>query len=224
MPPKKPQAPLKKSRPLTYYQMIIEMLKFLEVSIHTILFVRRVYPSELFARRKKYDAPVYQSRHPDLNKYISDAVKAVGDELTRGSVERVVIVIRDKDGVAMERFMFNFSGIPSIPQDADWQKWQSIETVMTAATLAQYFRSFLIRLELIEDQLGVIPPEEWDVTFAIVLEMKDGAVPADPINKPRAKEKLAPVWMPALVQNTTAGTTDEAENHMVRAVDTGLIN
>ncbi|KAG8767038.1 hypothetical protein FRC15_005950 [Serendipita sp. 397] len=30
--------------------------------------------------------------------------------------------------------------------------------------------------------------------------------------------------MPALVQNTTAGTTDEAENHMVRAVDTGLIN
>ncbi|KAG9020328.1 hypothetical protein FS842_007407, partial [Serendipita sp. 407] len=181
MPPKKPQAPLKKSRPLTYYQMIIEMLKFLEVSIHTILFVRRVYPSELFARRKKYDAPVYQSRHPDLNKYISDAVKAVGDELTRvggllsflsygrnrinslsysplitqqGSVERVVIVIRDKDGVAMERFMFNFSGIPSIPQDAEWQKWQSIETVMTAATLAQYFRSFLIRLELIEDQLG----------------------------------------------------------------------
>jgi hypothetical protein len=32
---------------------------------------------------KKYDAPVYQSQHPDLNKYISGAVKAVGDEIIR---------------------------------------------------------------------------------------------------------------------------------------------
>lgn len=54
-----------------------------EVSIHTILYVRRVYPPALFRRMKKYDAPVYQSQHPDLNRYISGAVKAVGDEIIR---------------------------------------------------------------------------------------------------------------------------------------------
>ena len=29
----------------------------------------------------RYDAPVYQSRHPELNEYIAGAVKAVGEEL-----------------------------------------------------------------------------------------------------------------------------------------------
>jgi len=53
---------------------------------------------------------------------------------------------------------------------------------MIQTTLYQYFRSFLIRLALLDGQLGVIP-EEWDPTFAVVLEMKDGEIPDDPITK-----------------------------------------
>jgi len=52
-----------------------------EVAIHTILYVRQVYPADLFVRRKKYETPVYQSRHPLLNEYISGAVQAIRDEL-----------------------------------------------------------------------------------------------------------------------------------------------
>lgn len=52
-----------------------------EVAIHTILYVRQIYPPDLFVRRKKYDIPVFQSRHPALNEYISGAVKAIADEL-----------------------------------------------------------------------------------------------------------------------------------------------
>jgi hypothetical protein len=52
-----------------------------EVAVHTILRTRQVYPADLFVRRKKYDAPVYQSRHPALNEYIAGAIKAVGEEL-----------------------------------------------------------------------------------------------------------------------------------------------
>jgi mitotic spindle assembly checkpoint protein MAD2B len=52
-----------------------------EVAIHTILYVRQIYPADLFVRRKKYDTPVFQSRHPALNEYISGAVKAIGEEL-----------------------------------------------------------------------------------------------------------------------------------------------
>lgn len=43
--------------------------------------MRQVYPADLFVRRKKYDTPVFQSRHPSLNEYISGAVKAIGEEL-----------------------------------------------------------------------------------------------------------------------------------------------
>lgn len=53
------------------------------MAIHTILYVRQIYPADLFIRRKRYDTPVFQSRHPALNEYISGAVKAVSDELSR---------------------------------------------------------------------------------------------------------------------------------------------
>lgn len=52
-----------------------------EVAIHTILYVRQVYPPELFVRRRKYDTPVFQSRHPDLNEYIATAVNSISEEL-----------------------------------------------------------------------------------------------------------------------------------------------
>jgi hypothetical protein len=60
---------------------IINSLALVEVAIHTILYVRQIYPADLFVRRKKYDTPVFRSRHPALNEYISGAVKAIGDEL-----------------------------------------------------------------------------------------------------------------------------------------------
>jgi len=75
-------------------------------------------------RRKKYDTPVFQSRHPALNEYISGAVKAVADELVhvgtslvilrngfnfllKGKVDKVVVVIKDKEQTALERFIFS---------------------------------------------------------------------------------------------------------------------
>ena len=48
-----------------------------------ILYVRQIYPADLFIRRKKYDTPVFQSRHPELNAYISGAVKAIKEELVQ---------------------------------------------------------------------------------------------------------------------------------------------
>lgn len=54
-----------------------------EVAMHTILYVRQVYPPEIFVRRKKFDTPVFQSRHPALNEYISGAIKAVGTEIVK---------------------------------------------------------------------------------------------------------------------------------------------
>ena len=53
------------------------------MAIHTILYVRQIYPADLFVRRKKYNMPVFQSRHPALNDYISGAVNAIGDELAQ---------------------------------------------------------------------------------------------------------------------------------------------
>lgn len=63
--------------------ILLTCFDLVEVAIHTILYVRQVYPADIFVRRKKYDTPVFQSRHPSLNEYISGAVKAIGEELVR---------------------------------------------------------------------------------------------------------------------------------------------
>ena len=94
-----------------------------EVAIHTILYVRQVYPAEIFVRRRKYDTPVFQSRHPALNEYIAGAVKAISDELSlvwkpfmlpfhsqlkhiQGNVDKVVVVVKDAEERPLERFIF----------------------------------------------------------------------------------------------------------------------
>ena len=69
-----------------YCPIFAYRLCLVEVAIHTILYVRQVYPADIFVRRKKYDTPVFQSRHPSLNEYISGAAKAIGEELVRVSI------------------------------------------------------------------------------------------------------------------------------------------
>ena len=71
-----PQAPIQYP-----FSALTKPAHTVEVAIHTILYVRQIYPADLFVRRKKYETPVYQSRHPSLNEYIAGAVKAIGDEL-----------------------------------------------------------------------------------------------------------------------------------------------
>ncbi|KAF8167664.1 DNA-binding protein [Crassisporium funariophilum] len=200
--------------PLTFNQTVQAITEFIEVAIHTILYVRQIYPADIFVRRKKYDTPVFQSRHPVLNEYISGAVKAVGDELAHGNVDKVVVVIKDKEQIALERFIFS---VETMIQVEGYNKDTSVDEAMASTSLIQYFRSFLVKLNMIEAQIGQMYLGG-DVSFAIVIELKDDAAPthsntADP-----------PPWIPAVTQHTTSGTSDDAELHMIRAVNTGIIN
>jgi len=95
------------------------ILEFLEVSIHSILYVRAVYPAGLqlkcdflysniglFERRRKWGVPVRMSRHPDLSTYIRDALLAMRPALERGEAKKVAVEILDSDNVVTEKFIF----------------------------------------------------------------------------------------------------------------------
>lgn len=202
--------------PLTWNQAVKGMTEFIEVAIHTILYVRQIYPADLFVRRKKYDTPVFQSRHPALNEYISGTVKAVSDELVLGNVDKVVVVIKDRNQVALERFIFSVQNMIEVES---YNKDTSVQDAMSSAKLGQYFRSFLIKLNMIESQLGVLelPPGD-EASFAVVLELKENTVPS------ASKDDEPPPWVPADRQHTTSGVSEEAQLHVLRAVDTGIIN
>ncbi|KAF5312982.1 hypothetical protein D9619_002956 [Psilocybe cf. subviscida] len=200
--------------PLTYNQTVHAITEFIEVAIHTILYVRQIYPAEIFVRRKKFETPVFQSRHPSLNDYISGAVKAIGDELAYGKLDKVVVVIKDKEEIALERFIFSIESMINVD---GFNKDTGVEDAMTPSSLVQYFRSFLVKLNMIEAQIGQMHLGD-DVSFAIVIELRDDVAPS------QMSAKEPPPWIPAVTQHTSTGTSDEAELHMVRAVNTGIIN
>jgi len=74
-----------------------------------------------------------------------------------------------------------------------------------------------------------------DVSFAVVIELKDDAAPTQSHTSKVSQTLLyfniyliflkdPPPWIPAVTQHTTSGVADAAELHMVRAVNTGIIN
>ncbi|PCH33994.1 mitotic spindle checkpoint HORMA domain-containing protein [Wolfiporia cocos MD-104 SS10] len=197
-------------------QTVQGIAEFIEVAIHTILYVRQIYPVDLFVRRKKYNTPVFQSRHPALNEYISGAVGALAEELATGSVDKIAVVVKNQDDVALERFIFAVQNMINVDP---YNKDISVEGAIAPSSLGQYLRSFLVKLNMIEAQLGQLD-SCGELSFAIVLELHDNKAPATSYGEDRDP----PPWVPALTPHTTAGAADTAELHMVRAVDTGIIN
>ncbi|CAN0564148.1 unnamed protein product, partial [Ectocarpus sp. 12 AP-2014] len=52
--------------------VVDNLVEFLEAATHSLLHSRRAYPQDIFERRRKYGVPVWMSRHPELNAYISE--------------------------------------------------------------------------------------------------------------------------------------------------------
>lgn len=73
-----------------------------------------------------------------------------------------------------------------------------------------------------------------DVSFAIVLELKDNAAPTVSSTKVCTRILIRirglknfqdlPPWIPAETQHTTSGASENAELYMLRVVNTGVVN
>ncbi|KAI0082099.1 DNA-binding protein [Panus rudis PR-1116 ss-1] len=200
--------------PLSFNQAVRGVTEFIEVAIHTILYVRQVYPADVFVRRKKYNTPVFQSRHPALNQYISGATKAVSGELALGNVDKVIVVIKNKEEEPLERFIF---AVQNMIQVEAFNKETSVQDAMTPSVLGHYFRSFLVKLTMLESQLSPYPLGD-ELSFSVLIELKDDKPPS------ATEGKNPPAWIPASTHHTTAGTSDRAELHMLRTVDTGIFS
>ena len=73
------------------------LLEFLECAIHSILYTRKIYPSEIFEPRMKYQLTVQQCRHPDINLYIKQVLKEAKPLLSLGAVERLLLAVKDSN-------------------------------------------------------------------------------------------------------------------------------
>ena len=79
MAPNKPSAQV-----LDSYQVLVSAFcEFLTVATHTILYERDIYPRASFLSARKYNHAVRQNRHPQVCKWIQDAVAAVEIEMLK---------------------------------------------------------------------------------------------------------------------------------------------
>lgn len=89
-------------------------------------------------------------------------------------MDKVVVVIKDRNQVALERFIFSIRNMIEVEsynkdtrcvfcltyahrrQAMTWEVHLSVQDAMSSVKLGQYFRSFLIKLNMIESQLGLL--------------------------------------------------------------------
>ncbi|PWN19503.1 DNA-binding protein [Microstroma glucosiphilum] len=181
---------------LTYNETIDAIVQFLEAAFHTILYIRGVYPAEIFKMHRLYSHPVYRSRHPGLNEYLSTVLASIRSEVRASRVSQVLLVLKSATtGVFLERYVFRLSylleGAHAIPRaDRDL----SIRDNVTFRELSAIFRGFLMKLAVCEVGLEGVPDEE-DLEFAIMVLAREGCRVGPQGEDPNQPDEG--MWVPA---------------------------
>ncbi|KAK3565733.1 hypothetical protein QTP86_014987 [Hemibagrus guttatus] len=145
------------------FSVVADILcEFLEVAIHLILYVREVYPSGIFQKRKKYNVPVQMSCHPELNQYIQDTLQCVKPLIEKNEAEKVVVVIMDKEHHPVERFVFEISQPPLL----------SISSDTLLSHVEQLLRAVILKISVCDAVLENNPP---GCTFTVLVYTRESA-------------------------------------------------
>jgi mitotic spindle assembly checkpoint protein MAD2B len=184
-----------------FFELVHSWTEFLTVAIHTIIWERGIYPDTSYIKAKKYNTPVRQSRHPKVCEFIQAAVDAVREQLFKGTLQQVCIVIYSPSLQALERFVFDMSKFPVVPKEDYYthlEREGAGQATSPSVDLEEQFRAALTRLTGCGTKLSPLPP---DCSFNVAIEVKDEADP--PIGHPQP-------WIPTQPSlQRRAGTSDE---------------
>ncbi|XAR48290.1 hypothetical protein NMG60_11031055 [Bertholletia excelsa] len=129
------------------------LLEFLEVAITSIVFLKGVYPSGAFERRRYMNIVVQKSRHPQLGDYIHSSVNGLRPFIEKGLVERVAVIFYNTENMPLEKFIFKVCVN------------QSYGSKVEEADLEFSLRSFLIKLPVSEPVTKALPLGcMWEIT------------------------------------------------------------
>lgn len=152
--------------------------------------------TEIFKAHRLYSHPVYRSRHPGLNEYLSTVISSIRAEVRASRVSQVLLVLKSAStGVFLERYVFRLSylleGAHAIPRaDRDL----SIRDNVTFRELSAIFRGFLMKLAVCEVGLEGVPEEE-DLEFAIMVLAREGCRVGPQGEDPNQPDEG--MWVPA---------------------------
>jgi len=149
------------------------LLEFIEAFIHQLLYIRKIYPADIFERRRKYGLPISMSRHPDLNNYIYQMLRHTAPLLDEGLAEKIVICFLDPAQKPLERYVVDLQDIVvSIPQ----LNQLIIEEAEVLEELEDQLRASLIKLNFVDSDLPSIPEDTTFTTFVYTREFSEATV------------------------------------------------
>uniref|UniRef100_A0A2K6K6X1 Mitotic spindle assembly checkpoint protein MAD2B n=1 Tax=Rhinopithecus bieti TaxID=61621 RepID=A0A2K6K6X1_RHIBE len=155
---------------LNFGQVVADVLcEFLEVAVHLILYVREVYPVGIFQKRKP------MSCHPELNQYIQDTLHCVKPLLEKNDVEKVVVVILDKEHRPVEKFVFEITQPPLL--SIRWaapapRPLAGISSDSLLSHVEQLLRAFILKISVCDAVLDHNPP---GCTFTVLVHTREAA-------------------------------------------------
>jgi len=179
----------------TQSALITTITSFLTVSIHHILFLRRIYPPVSFLSTRAYNYPVRQNRHPAVCEWVQSAIDAVRDQLEKGTVEKVAMCIFEcNNNEVLERWTFDLRALPVVDRkdmDTMFEVRSKdgggggeggvevgpdgfLKKKLNVADLEAQFRAVLSRLNSAAGKMKSLP-EDLEYSFTITIEVKENA-------------------------------------------------
>ena len=136
------------------------LVEFIEVLIHQIIKLKRIYPDGIYGKRRKYNLAVFMSEHPSVNEFIKEITEGINNQLSdpEADIEGVVLVIT-RGNKTDQKFRLAFPGFKSLmdpdqDQDSDSDSDPEVDTEADLMeSLELNFASVLLRLaEVLKDQ------------------------------------------------------------------------
>ncbi|KAJ0765577.1 putative HORMA domain-containing protein [Helianthus annuus] len=130
------------------------LAEFLQVAITSIIFIKQIYPTGAFERRRYMNLVVHRARHPQLHRYIHESLDAMVSYFEQGLIESVAVMFFDNRKIPIEKFVFkiNVNRVQGEMMEED-------------AHLESSMRSFLIKLSQSEPLLkGSAQDLRWEIT------------------------------------------------------------
>ncbi|XP_058752012.1 DNA polymerase zeta processivity subunit-like isoform X1 [Vicia villosa] len=129
------------------------LVEFLEVAITSVVFLKGVYPSGAFERRRYMNVVVQRACHPQLRYYIHATVAGLLPFIQKGLVERVAVIFFNADDIPLEKFVFKLA--------MNLSYGSSVEEVDLQFSL----RSFMSKLSISESLTKKLPHDcRWEIT------------------------------------------------------------
>ncbi|XP_058450662.1 DNA polymerase zeta subunit 2 [Malaya genurostris] len=137
------------------------IIELIEIYINTILFARKIYPSEIFRERKAYNIPVHISILKPLNEYLEKTLQAARDLKRQRKLSKVEILVYKNETCHLESYTFEL-------EECEF----ALETDEHLMELEEQIRKSLLSLD---GQLKILRKLPSDTTFKVLLHTTEAA-------------------------------------------------